>query len=143
MHCTDNKHCYTVTALLLLLLHTQVLLMERMYMRREMYLSIMMDRASQGPVIVACASGGTSIEDLAEESPELILKERIDINKGLTAAQAEKIAQHLQLAPGTPVFKSVSSLLHIMHNINNIVCAFMSSRSHVRAAVSSASTECS
>jgi succinyl-CoA synthetase beta subunit len=87
---------------------TQVLLMERMYMRREMYLSIMMDRASQGPVIVACASGGTSIEDLAEESPELILKERIDINKGLTSAQAEKIALHLQLAPGTPVFKSVS-----------------------------------
>jgi succinyl-CoA synthetase beta subunit len=82
--------------------------MERMYMRREMYLSIMMDRASQGPVIVACASGGTSIEDLAEESPELILKERIDINKGLTAEQAEKIALHLQLAPGTPVFKSVS-----------------------------------
>ena len=77
-------------------------------MRREMYLSIMMDRASQGPVIVACASGGTSIEDLAEESPELILKERIDINKGLTSAQAEKIALHLQLAPGTPVFKSVS-----------------------------------
>lgn len=52
----------------------QVLLMERMYMRREMYLSIMMDRASQGPVIVACPDGGTSIEDLAESNPELILK---------------------------------------------------------------------
>lgn len=28
----------------------------------------------QGPVIVACPDGGTSIEDLAESNPELILK---------------------------------------------------------------------
>lgn len=30
----------------------------------------------QGPVIVACPDGGTSIEDLAESNPELILKVR-------------------------------------------------------------------
>lgn len=31
-------------------------------------------RRAQGPVIVACPDGGTSIEDLAESNPELILK---------------------------------------------------------------------
>lgn len=43
-------------------------------MRREMYFSILMDRASQGPVMVASPAGGTSIEDVAEATPELIFK---------------------------------------------------------------------
>jgi len=51
----------------------RVLLTERVYMRRELYLSILMDRASDGPVIVASSKGGTSIEDIAEETPELIV----------------------------------------------------------------------
>ena len=40
----------------------------------EMYFAILLDRASGGPVIIACSEGGTSIEDLAEESPEKIVK---------------------------------------------------------------------
>ena len=47
----------------------KVLLSERLYLRRECYFSIMMDRASQGPVMVGCAEGGTSIEDLAASEP--------------------------------------------------------------------------
>eukprot|EP00611_Tribonema_gayanum_P000856 TRINITY_DN10641_c1_g1_i4.p2 TRINITY_DN10641_c1_g1~~TRINITY_DN10641_c1_g1_i4.p2 ORF type:complete len:456 (-),score=180.84 TRINITY_DN10641_c1_g1_i4:253-1620(-) len=82
----------------------KVLLMERVYMRREMYLSIMMDRTYKGPVVVACASGGTSIEDLAEHSPELVMKMPVSITKGLTEEQADKIAKHLELVPGTPAY---------------------------------------
>ena len=52
----------------------QVFLMERLYMRRELYFSIVLDRAYGGPVIVASTCGGTSIEDVAARSPELILK---------------------------------------------------------------------
>lgn len=51
----------------------KVLLMERMYMRREMYLSILMDRASQGPLMVASPVGGTSIEHVAASNPEVII----------------------------------------------------------------------
>ena len=43
-------------------------------MRRELYFSIVLDRAFGGPVIVASTCGGTSIEDVAARSPELILK---------------------------------------------------------------------
>ncbi|CAN0211719.1 unnamed protein product, partial [Hapterophycus canaliculatus] len=50
-------------------------------------------RPRKGPVIVACPDGGTSIEDLAESNPELILKEEVDIMTGLTDAQAGKIAE--------------------------------------------------
>eukprot|EP00965_Chrysotila_dentata_P177101 5849815-Pleurochrysis_carterae.AAC.1 len=43
---------------------------------KEMYFSIMLDRTSMGPLMVACAEGGTSIEDLAHSSPEKIIKAR-------------------------------------------------------------------
>ncbi len=52
----------------------QVFLMERLYMRRELYFSVVLDRTSSSPIIVASTCGGTSIEDVAARSPELILK---------------------------------------------------------------------
>jgi succinyl-CoA synthetase beta subunit len=53
---------------------SQVFLMERLYMRRELYFSIMLDRKSNGPVIVASTQGGTSIEDVAARTPGAIIK---------------------------------------------------------------------
>jgi succinyl-CoA synthetase beta subunit len=41
---------------------------------KEFYFSILLDRASGGPVMIACEEGGTSIEDLAHNSPEKIIK---------------------------------------------------------------------
>lgn len=74
-------------------------LMERVYMRREMYFSILMDRASQGPVIVASPAGGTSIEDVAAATPELIFKENIDITTGPTDEQVKRLAVNLGADP--------------------------------------------
>ncbi|KAF4322249.1 hypothetical protein BBO99_00002268 [Phytophthora kernoviae] len=73
----------------------KVFLMERVWMRREMYFSILMDRASQGPVMVASPAGGTSIEDVAEATPELIFKESVDIKTGPTDAQVAHLAKCL------------------------------------------------
>ncbi|RLN68814.1 hypothetical protein BBJ28_00019157 [Nothophytophthora sp. Chile5] len=73
----------------------KVFLMERVWMRREMYFSILMDRASQGPVMVASPSGGTSIEDVAAATPELIFKENVDIHTGPTDAQVARLAKCL------------------------------------------------
>lgn len=70
----------------------KVFLMERMYMRNEMYLSILMDRASGGPLLVGSPSGGTSIEDVAKTNPELIYTEPIDISVGLTPEAADRMA---------------------------------------------------
>lgn len=42
----------------------------------HVFFIVVMSTTSQGPVIVACPDGGTSIEDLAESNPELILKVR-------------------------------------------------------------------
>ena len=61
--------------------HT-VLIAKKMNLVREFYFSILLDRASGGPVMIACSEGGTSIEDLARDSPEKIIKVPVDIRRG-------------------------------------------------------------
>lgn len=72
-----------------------VLLMERLYLRREMYFSILMDRKTQGPMLVGSPEGGTSIEDVAAATPEKIFTEAIDINEGITDEQTARMAANL------------------------------------------------
>ncbi|KAH8098002.1 succinate-CoA ligase [Aureococcus anophagefferens] len=72
-----------------------VMVAEKMNLVNEMYFAILLDRAFGGPVVVACAEGGTSIEDLAESSPEKIIKVPIDVVAGLTDANAEAIVAGL------------------------------------------------
>lgn len=72
-----------------------VYICERKYARREFYLAILMDRATQSPVIVASSQGGVDIETVAKESPDAIKTTRIDINKGVTDEIAHEIASSL------------------------------------------------
>jgi succinyl-CoA synthetase beta subunit len=72
-----------------------VLLAKKMALAREMYFSILMDRASQGPLIIACAEGGTSIEDLAVSAPEKIIKVPVNVAEGLTDADVAKVVDGL------------------------------------------------
>ncbi|GAB6019072.1 beta' subunit, variant 2 [Chamberlinius hualienensis] len=74
-----------------------VMICERFYSRREYYFAIMMERAFQGPVLIASAQGGMNIEEVAYENPEAIIKEPIDIYEGLTKQQAISVAQRLGL----------------------------------------------
>jgi succinyl-CoA synthetase beta subunit len=67
----------------------------KMKFEREMYLAILLDRASAGPVVIACGEGGTSIEDLAERFPDRVAKVPIDPAAGMTAAQVSKIVDAL------------------------------------------------
>lgn len=72
-----------------------VLLAKKMQLEREFYFAIMMDRASQGPMIIACAEGGTSIEDLAESNPEKIIKVPVNLEEGITDAQIQTVVDGL------------------------------------------------
>lgn len=63
---------------------------------RETYVCIVMDRDSNGPVLVASPAGGMDIEAVAEQTPDKILKVPIDIVQGLTAATTEEIARFLE-----------------------------------------------
>ena len=59
---------------------------------KEYYMSILLDRATGTPVIMASVEGGVNIEEVAEATPEKIVKEWIDPAIGLQPFQARKVA---------------------------------------------------
>lgn len=71
----------------------RVMIVERLYPRREYYFAIMLERAYNGPVIIASNQGGMAIEDVAKESPESIITEPVDILEGLTKEKALSIVK--------------------------------------------------
>lgn len=70
---------------------TSVYVVERKFARREFYVAILMDRATQGPIIVSSSQGGMDIEGVAKENPEAIITTPIDIHTGVTDEIATKI----------------------------------------------------
>ena len=64
---------------------------------QEYYLAILMDRATSQPVIIASTEGGMDIEEVAEQTPEKILKVLIDPTLGIRPYQARQVAFGLEL----------------------------------------------
>ncbi|MGE0392195.1 MAG: ADP-forming succinate--CoA ligase subunit beta [Vicinamibacterales bacterium] len=58
---------------------------------RELYLSIVIDRAVEAPVIIASAAGGMDIEEVAAKTPEQILTLTVNPATGLIPFQARKL----------------------------------------------------
>eukprot|EP00928_Gymnodinium_smaydae_P036953 TRINITY_DN2573_c0_g1_i5.p1 TRINITY_DN2573_c0_g1~~TRINITY_DN2573_c0_g1_i5.p1 ORF type:complete len:427 (-),score=132.85 TRINITY_DN2573_c0_g1_i5:67-1347(-) len=69
-----------------------LMLAEKVSIADEKYFAILMDRGSNGPLIIASKTGGTSIEDIAEADPTAILKMPVDIISGITSEMATKMA---------------------------------------------------
>ena len=69
----------------------KVYLTEAISVEKEFYVSILIDRTQQCPVLVASSEGGCEIEDVAQKSPEAILKLPIDPLLGLRPFQARKV----------------------------------------------------
>lgn len=65
---------------------------------KELYMSVLLDRAKGCNIIVYSTEGGMDIEEVAEHTPHLIFKEQIDPKVGLQAFQARKIAFNLGLS---------------------------------------------
>jgi succinyl-CoA synthetase beta subunit len=64
---------------------------------RELYCAILVDRAAGSPVLIASTAGGMDIEEVAAKTPELILSEPFDPDRGLGAYQARLLASKLGL----------------------------------------------
>ena len=75
----------------------RVLVEEGLDIARELYLGVVIDRASGKPVFMASSEGGVEIEVVAAKHPEKILKELIDPSVGFQAYQARKLAFGLGL----------------------------------------------
>jgi succinyl-CoA synthetase beta subunit/malate-CoA ligase subunit beta len=59
---------------------------------KELYLGLAIDRGSQRIVVLASADGGVEIEEVAEQTPDRIVRERVDPAVGLQDFQCRKVA---------------------------------------------------
>ncbi len=64
---------------------------------RELYLGCVLDRSTERIMVVASASGGMEIEEIAADKPETIIRSIVDPAVGLTEFQAREIAFGLGL----------------------------------------------
>ncbi|MES2099114.1 MAG: ADP-forming succinate--CoA ligase subunit beta [Pseudomonadota bacterium] len=69
--------------------------------KKEYYVSLVTDRASQKVAFIASSEGGMDIEEVAHSTPEKIVTEVIDPLTGLGDAQAKKIASAIGLPEGS------------------------------------------
>jgi succinyl-CoA synthetase beta subunit len=76
-----------------------VLIEEAINIKRELYLSIVIDGVAGLPVIMASEAGGMDIEEVARTTPEKILKAYIYPGQGVRTYLARKLAYGLNLAP--------------------------------------------
>ena len=75
----------------------QLLVEEGMDIRKELYCSVLVDRGRQCVVLLASTEGGMDIEEVAEKTPEKILKIFIDPGIGLRPYQASELAFGLKI----------------------------------------------
>jgi malate-CoA ligase subunit beta len=67
---------------------------------QELYLGLVLDRASERIMVVASAQGGMEIEELSEKHPDAILRMTIDPATGFLEYQARELAFGLGLQSG-------------------------------------------
>ena len=80
---------------------------------KEYYVSILLDRATSCNVVMASTEGGMDIEEVADNTPEKIIKEWIDPGQGLRPFQARKIAYRLGLEGH--VAREMSRFIHSLY----------------------------
>jgi succinyl-CoA synthetase beta subunit len=81
---------------------------------KEYYMSILLDRATSKPVIMASTEGGMNIEEVAAATPEKIVKEWVDPAIGLQPFQARKIA--FALGWEGNAYKEGVKFIHALYN---------------------------
>jgi succinyl-CoA synthetase beta subunit len=69
--------------------------------KKELYVSVVTDRASQRVCVMASSEGGMDIEEVAHATPEKILKVFVDPATGLTDADAAKLARDIGVPEGS------------------------------------------
>ena len=94
---------------------TAVLVEELADIQRELYLAITIDRVWKGPVLLASASGGMDIEEVAATTPQAIHTEPIEPVLGFMPFQARRLAAKLGLEP--PLSQPVSQVMSALYQV--------------------------
>ena len=86
-----------------------VLVEEVVEVESELYVGMAIDGAAEGVVVIASAAGGMEIEEVAETSPDSILRVAVDPVLGLQQFQGRRLAYGMGLS--NALIRPVSSLL--------------------------------
>lgn len=103
---------------------SKVLVEEASNIATELYLGMVIDRATENIVIMASQEGGMEIEEVARTNPEKILKQYIDPTVGLLPFQCRKIAYFLGLK-GKTVNKAVKFILGLYNAFIDNDCSLV------------------
>ncbi len=95
----------------------RVLVEEGMDIKKELYCSVLVDRATQSVVFLASTEGGMDIEEVAEKTPEKIIKVFVDPAVGFRSYQAMQLAYGLQVDATDP--KLVRPMAKLMSSLYN------------------------
>ena len=66
---------------------------------KELYLGLVFDRSSESIMVVASTEGGMSVEEIAKEKPETIIRSKIEVAVGIQNFQARELAFGLGIEP--------------------------------------------
>lgn len=93
----------------------KVMIAEAVDIERELYLAILMDRETCRPVIVASTEGGMDIEEVAENTPDKIVREFVHPLAGLQAYEVRKLVKALKLSGDEA--KQFAKLIKNLYNL--------------------------
>ena len=79
----------------------RLLIEEGADIKKEYYVGIVTDRATQRVCVMASSEGGMDVEEVAENHPEKILKVFVDPGTGLTDAEAQNLARGIGVPEGS------------------------------------------
>ncbi|MFN3461661.1 MAG: ADP-forming succinate--CoA ligase subunit beta [Oceanibaculum sp.] len=103
---------------------TRVYVEEGCDIKRELYLGMLIDRATSRITVMASTEGGMEIEEVAAEHPEKILKVAIDPATGMQAFHARQIAFGLGLE-GKQVNAAVKFMLAMYKAFTELDCSIV------------------
>ena len=92
-----------------------VLVEEPLDIDRELYVGIVTDGAARGPVVMVSEAGGMDIEEVAETTPDKIIRVPVDPGLGLQPYQGRRIAYGLGMGPAQ--VRPVASMMQALYGI--------------------------
>src|SRR5260370_26166459 len=93
--------------------------------KRELYLSMLVDRAVSRISIVASTEGGMDIETVAQDTPDKIVKQSVDPASGYQAYEGRKIAFALGLTGGKQANAFVAVLGSLYRAFTELDCSLV------------------
>lgn len=93
----------------------KVLVTEAVDIATEIYVGIILDRATQKPLIMSSSEGGVEIEVVAKEKPEAIQRLTVDPLIGVKSYEARDVA--MKLHPDFKVARQIAAIIEKLYTV--------------------------